>query len=267
MGRKKAINGFRITLIPQVPKLENVSEHFESNSIFEEYDENSTFTAPQRPQKHSPKAQERDANLHKYWLQRYSYFSKLDEGILIDREGWYSVTPEVIASHIASWVPRKATVLDGFCGVAGNSIAFARRGCRVTAVELDRSRLRLAINNSRVYHTCIKFVHGDYCQQVLNSTYDVVFLSPPWGGPSYQSKDVFRLADIQLTSDGQTVDGFEIFRLARAASPNVIYFLPRNTSILDIASLAPKFYLEQHWLDGKFKAITVYTGPLFQNQK
>lgn len=38
--------------------------------------------------------------LLKYYHQRYSLFHKFDE-IWIDYEGWYSVTPEVIAIHTA----------------------------------------------------------------------------------------------------------------------------------------------------------------------
>lgn len=40
--------------------------------------------------------------LWKYWLQRYSLFSRFDDGILMDQEGWYSATPQVIAAHHAS---------------------------------------------------------------------------------------------------------------------------------------------------------------------
>ena len=40
--------------------------------------------------------------LWKYWLQRYSLFQRFDEGILMDEEGWYSATPEVIAAHHAA---------------------------------------------------------------------------------------------------------------------------------------------------------------------
>lgn len=40
--------------------------------------------------------------LWKYWLQRYSLFSRFHEGILMDEEGWYSATPEVVAAHHAS---------------------------------------------------------------------------------------------------------------------------------------------------------------------
>jgi len=37
----------------------------------------------------------------KYWAQRRRLFSKFDNGIQLDAEGWYSVTPEIIADHVA----------------------------------------------------------------------------------------------------------------------------------------------------------------------
>jgi len=43
--------------------------------------------------------------------------------------GWYSVTPEMLAEHIASRVQEispTCTVVDAFCGVGGNTIQFAK---------------------------------------------------------------------------------------------------------------------------------------------
>lgn len=57
--------------------------------------------------------------------QRNRYFSLYSEGCLLDEEGWYSVTPELIADQIADRC-RCGTVLDAFCGVGGNAIAFAK---------------------------------------------------------------------------------------------------------------------------------------------
>ena len=57
--------------------------------------------------------------------QRKRLFSLYDEGCLLDEEGWFSVTPEAIASQIAERC-RCNTILDAFCGVGGNAIAFAR---------------------------------------------------------------------------------------------------------------------------------------------
>lgn len=68
--------------------------------------------------------------MKKYWFQRFRLFSKLNSGILMDREGWFSVTPERVAQHIANrMVSRKGIViLDAFTGVGGNAIQFALKG-------------------------------------------------------------------------------------------------------------------------------------------
>lgn len=42
----------------------------------------------------------------------------------MDREGWFSVTPEKIAEHIAERC-RCDVIVDAFCGVGGNAIQFA----------------------------------------------------------------------------------------------------------------------------------------------
>ena len=59
--------------------------------------------------------------------QRFRLFSEYSTppGCLLDEEGWYSVTPELIANQIAERC-RCDTVLDAFCGVGGNAIAFAQ---------------------------------------------------------------------------------------------------------------------------------------------
>ena len=68
----------------------------------------------------------------KYWHQRYRLFSKYDEGIKIEsEESWYSVTPEKIAQHLAERC-RGDIIVDGFCGVGGNSIHFAKTCMKVS---------------------------------------------------------------------------------------------------------------------------------------
>jgi len=66
----------------------------------------------------------------KYWFQRFRYFTKLDEGILLDREAWFSVTPEMLAQHVADRLVRirDCIILDAFAGSGGNSIQFALKG-------------------------------------------------------------------------------------------------------------------------------------------
>lgn len=40
----------------------------------------------------------------KYWCQRRRLFSRFDMGVQLDSEGWFSVTPEIIADHVAQCV-------------------------------------------------------------------------------------------------------------------------------------------------------------------
>ena len=54
------------------------------------------------------------ASMEKYWEQRYRLFSRFDEGIQMDTEGWDSVTPERIAMHIAKRCGGRGIVIDGF---------------------------------------------------------------------------------------------------------------------------------------------------------
>ena len=68
-----------------------------------------------------------DVNFTSDFSQRTRFFSlySTPPGCLLDEEGWYSVTPELIAQQIAERC-RCDTVLDAFCGVGGNAIAFAQ---------------------------------------------------------------------------------------------------------------------------------------------
>ncbi|CAI4227688.1 unnamed protein product [Auanema sp. JU1783] len=214
-----------------------------------------------------------DSEIRKYFYQRYRLFSRLDHGILMDREGWFSVTPERIAAHIADRlvIRENMIIVDAFAGVGGNSIQFALKGARVIAIDLDPIRLKCAIQNAKVYgvEDRIEFICADFFHFAARFTnkkendvplqVDSVFLSPPWGGPSYLKKKVFDLGD------GLTPNGFDIFTAARAMSPNIAYFLPRNTCIKQLISLAGpgnKCEIEQSCLNKKVKTLTAYYGEL-----
>ena len=73
------------------------------------------------PLKPLPKELEAYPELEKYWKQRFRFFSKFDDGIQLDKESWFSVTPEAIASHIAERC-QCDIIVDAFCGVGGNTI-------------------------------------------------------------------------------------------------------------------------------------------------
>jgi trimethylguanosine synthase len=107
----------------------------------------------------------------KFWSQRRRLFKLFDEGIQLDKESWYSVTPEVIANHISSHLVNKCEdtiVLDPFVGCGGNAIAFARLDevKLVVCVDKDRSKLLKAAHNAAIYGIPpekIVFLHDNAC--------------------------------------------------------------------------------------------------------
>ncbi|XP_059837122.1 trimethylguanosine synthase isoform X2 [Hypanus sabinus] len=206
--------------------------------------------------------------LAKYWAQRYRLFSRFDEGVKLDQEGWFSVTPEKIAEHIAKRVTESFPcdiIIDAFCGVGGNSIQFALAGKRVIAVDIDPVKIDFAQNNARVYGVAeqIEFILGDFMLLASDLKADAVFLSPPWGGPDYVNAEIFDLKTMI------SLGGFEIFTLSQKITPNIVYFLPRNADVEQVASLAGpggRVEIEQNFLNNKLKTITAYFGDLIRDE-
>ncbi|KAL0484086.1 trimethylguanosine synthase [Acrasis kona] len=213
----------------------------------------------------------------KYFAQRYRFWSRYDEGIWMDETGWYSVTPELIAEHLANRCcdyEKKVTVIDAFSGVGGNAIQFAlHENCeRVIAVELNENRIKCAAHNASIYGVAdkIEFIQADFfdlaksgCLKRITKEQDclVVFLSPPWGGPEYILSEEYDLKTMM-----QPMDGNEILHIVRRTiSRNVCYLLPKNTPIKQVGLLAepgePCEY-ERNYLNGKVKMVSAYFGGL-----
>ena len=150
-------------------------------------------------------------------------------------------------------------IIDAFAGVGGNAIQFAFECERVIAIEIDAPRLQLARHNAAVYEVAdrIEWIHGDFLSLAPHLKADVVFLSPPWGGPGYSTAPVFDL----VTMMGG-LDGAEILRAALRDAPNVAYFLPKNADERQIAQLAAEagvpVEVEVCKLNGHAKGLMAY---------
>lgn len=96
----------------------------------------------------------------KYWNQRFRLLSRFDDGVLLDDESWFSITPEAAAQYVTKRclnlaLQRKSpirSVLDGFCGCGGNTIPFAVHAVygtmaiqapSLTVTAVDRDILKL----------------------------------------------------------------------------------------------------------------------------
>lgn len=168
--------------------------------------------------------------LQHYWDNRYALFSRFDEGIQIDAEGLHCVMPEAAALEQARLIEGEA-VLDGFAGVGGSAIAFARAGKRVMAVELDAERIAMAAHNARIYGVAehIQFMQGDFFAVASQVQADAVHLDPPWGWPRVRKLTAFGLENF-------AVDGIAMLNLALERFKQVILRVP---AIFDVTTLAP----------------------------
>jgi len=206
-------------------------------------------------------------DIQKYWHQRHSIFSLYDEGIYMTDDAWFGVTPEPVATQIASDLAKSAaqsqtTIIDVFAGAGGNAIAFALSGRwqNVIAIERDISVIACAQNNAAIYGVAekITWINDDCFSYVpnnpqINPSETVIFASPPWGGPGYRTDEVFDLSTMQPYSLKQINDMCK-------AMDNALY-LPRTSDLRQIAKLAPegeKIEVVHYCMEGASKALVVY---------
>ncbi|KAH7331056.1 hypothetical protein KP509_20G013500 [Ceratopteris richardii] len=199
----------------------------------------------------------------KYWVRRASLFSRFDYGVKCDEQGLFLVTPEEIAKHQAKICGPDQIVIDAFAGVGGNAIQFALRCKYVVAVDIKPTRIKCARNNAKVYGVAhkIDFIVGDFFKLTSGLRADIIFLSPPWGGPSYKAAKVFNIETML-----EPENGFSLFRVALSVAPNVVLYLPRTVDPEQLVQLAwlsspPLAYkVERNYINGYLKALTVYYG-------
>ena len=85
-------------------------------------------------------------------------FSRFDRGVILDKEGWYSVTPEPIAAYLAERVSTTfrdydgpVNVLDAFVGVGGNLTQFAKECGFCVGVDMEAEKVNITRHNAPLY--------------------------------------------------------------------------------------------------------------------
>lgn len=181
--------------------------------------------------------------LERYWARRYDYFQRFDDGIQLDAEGLHTVMPEVSALALAARLRHAETVLDGFCGVGGISIALARQGRRVIAVELDPQRLAMARHNAAIYGVAnqITFIQGNYFEVAPTVTAQAVVLDPPWGWPRFRQERPFLLEDF-------IPSGRELIAFSLQYFPRVMLRAPKIFETSEMAQFGRTFHVEDDLL-------------------
>jgi trimethylguanosine synthase len=164
-------------------------------------------------------------DLQHYWDKRYEYFAKWDDGIQTDAEGLYSVSPEEIGLRQAKLMQGN-TVLDGFCGIGGSAIAFAREGKTVTAIDNNQARLKMAEHNASIYgvSSFITFLNGDFFEVAKAIKADTINLDPPWGGPAYKELGRFLLEHFSPNGNDLLTFSLERFNEVLLRVPTIFDF-------------------------------------------
>lgn len=132
----------------------------------------------------------------------------------------------------------------------------------VIAIDIDPKKIEMARHNAGIYGVAdrIEFIVGDFFQLADRLTADVVFLSPPWGGPKYMKVDTY-----DLEEHLQPAPASVMMEKARQIAGNVAMFLPRNSNTQQLTQLAGpggRVEIEQSFLDRKLIALTAYYGEL-----
>ncbi|XP_028054981.1 trimethylguanosine synthase-like isoform X2 [Camellia sinensis] len=156
---------------------------------------------------------------------------------------------------------RYAEYMPGMENIFGYVVGMAR--CyHVVAIDIDPQKVELAFNNAKIYgvEDYIDFIVGDFFQLSRTLKGDVAFLSPPWGGPSYKTIGNFTLDLLKPK------DGYSLFQIAQAITPNIVMFLPRHVDLHQVEELSwlssPPLCveIEESYVKSNLKGITVYFG-------
>ncbi|KAL0220159.1 hypothetical protein RCL1_000014 [Eukaryota sp. TZLM3-RCL] len=207
------------------------------------------------------------APIHKYWRSRFSLFSRFEEGIMTDRQGLFSITPEVIALHVAKRIRNfinDGLIIDCTACVGGNTISFAHSG-KVLAVDIDIVKLNCLLSNSIIYDVShnIDVLHGS-CLEILSSfqlastSPYCLYFAPEWAGPSYSNQAVFCAAQLVPSL-------ISISIIVKKLCPRLLVLaLPRNIAINTVVDFAKAISFkgtvefEQNVVLGNIKTVHVY---------
>lgn len=87
------------------------------------------------------------------------------------------------------------SITDGFAGVGGDTISFARKFKEVISIEIDKTRYNYLSNNVGAYKLNNVILYCDDIMKIvpLIDHHDIIFMDPPWGGKSYKDTELLRL--------------------------------------------------------------------------
>lgn len=102
------------------------------------------------------------------------------------------------------------------------------------AIDIDPHKIAFAKQNAEIYGVAekIEFITGDFFSVSSKLQADVIFMSPPWGGPEYMFDKSFSLESM---CKEYSFGGFNIFRIVKNIAPNIAFHMPKTTNIYEVS--------------------------------
>ncbi|MDO4666385.1 MAG: peptide chain release factor N(5)-glutamine methyltransferase [Streptococcus sp.] len=107
----------------------------------------------------------------------YSHTFQVDERVLIPRQE----TEELVSLILAENNDSTCSVLDigTGSGAIAISLAYARTSWDLTASDISKEALEVAMENARLLQTDVTFIHSDCFDNILGK-YDIIVSNPPY---------------------------------------------------------------------------------------
>jgi len=110
----------------------------------------------------------------------------------------------------------------------------------------------MARHNAGIYgvERNIEFITGDFLEIAPTLKADVVFLSPPWGGPDYEKYKRFDMNTIL-----EPIGGMVLYNIAARITQNVAYYLPKNADRFQVRFLYNNIQQSNYYVIIQYLAI------------
>ena len=114
------------------------------------------------------------------------------------------------------------TVTDGTANVGSDTLMLAMNFKKVNAIEISNIACKHLVHNINVYkQTNIKTFCGSVIDIIKKTEQDVVYIDPPWGGPTYKY-----YSQLKLFLDDIEISRF--YELNKSRAKLFIFRVPRN---------------------------------------
>jgi trimethylguanosine synthase len=151
-----------------------------------------------------------------------------------DTEGLWSISlptdAEKISNIIMNNFGSELYILDGTSGIGGNVISFSKHFKKVCGIELDKDRFEILKNNIDTFKLNNVILINDDCNNNLENNYDLYFFDPPWGGPSYKTKENIRF-NLGLFTLNEL-----IIKIRNINNKPIIFKLPNNYDLSEFSN-------------------------------